>query len=380
MAKVTMADVGSTQRGTLAGRYMRMFWQPIHLLAGIAPGQAKPLQIMGERYTLYRGDSGEVHLADERCAHRGTLLHTGWVEGDSIRCRYHGWRYAADGQCVEQPGERDKPFCETVHIRSWPLRVFHGLVFAYLGEGEAPAFPEFSDVEDPHAVVECYVYYRRCNYFNAIDNTLDAVHVSFTHKEIFSAIVEVPALKTVDSADGVLLYSDRHSGTRANEFLVPNILRTTTPFGQGENKWTDYIVWRVPVDDHSHLSFSLTFAHVPDEPARQEYARAREKVRALPVPPVDALADRVLAGELTLEAAKASMGEHDPYYDIILEDHVMLIGQENVLDRRAERLGRADAGVIAVRRRWLADLQRIADETQVVVPVHTAASRATVGV
>ncbi len=50
------------------------------------PGQAKPIQIMGERFTLYRGEGGAPHVVGFRCAHRGTQLSAGWVEGDCIRC------------------------------------------------------------------------------------------------------------------------------------------------------------------------------------------------------------------------------------------------------------------------------------------------------
>jgi 5,5'-dehydrodivanillate O-demethylase len=56
---------------------------------------------------------------DFRCAHRGTQLIVGWVEGDEIRCRYHGWKFGPDGRCTEQPGE-PKPFCEKIRIKSYP--------------------------------------------------------------------------------------------------------------------------------------------------------------------------------------------------------------------------------------------------------------------
>ena len=44
-------------------------------------GTAKPVRIMGEDLTLYRGESGKPYLVGGRCAHRLTLLHTGWVQG-----------------------------------------------------------------------------------------------------------------------------------------------------------------------------------------------------------------------------------------------------------------------------------------------------------
>ena len=71
------------------------------------PGQAKPIQIMSERFTLYRGEGGAPHVVGFRCAHRGTQLSAGWVEGDCIRCIYHGWVFDESGQCIEQPAEEN---------------------------------------------------------------------------------------------------------------------------------------------------------------------------------------------------------------------------------------------------------------------------------
>ena len=108
---VTTSDLVATGPGTLAGRYLRMFWQPIHCLDGLTPGRAKPIRVMGEDFTLFRGDSGAVSVVASHCAHRGTQLSIGWVEGDTIRCRYHGWRFDGQGQCVEQPGVSDMVLC-----------------------------------------------------------------------------------------------------------------------------------------------------------------------------------------------------------------------------------------------------------------------------
>ena len=55
-------DFARTDPGTLAGRFMRMFWQPIYRSQDLAVGKVVPLKIMGENFTLYRGESGAAHL------------------------------------------------------------------------------------------------------------------------------------------------------------------------------------------------------------------------------------------------------------------------------------------------------------------------------
>ena len=107
-------DLAYTGPGTLAGRYMHSFWQPVHVSDDLPSGRAMPIRIMSEEFTLYRGETGAAHVLAFRCAHRGSQLSTGWVEGDSIRCFYHGWTYDASGQCIDQPAEPE-PFCEKVN-------------------------------------------------------------------------------------------------------------------------------------------------------------------------------------------------------------------------------------------------------------------------
>src|SRR5207248_205378 len=150
---------------------------------------AKPITIMSEQFTLYRGEGGVPHLVDFRCAHRGTQLSTGWVEGDCLRCFYHGWKYDGAGQCVEQPAE-DASFAAKVRIRSYPTEDYLGLIFAYLGDAERddtgalrpPALPRYSVVEQA-GVLSASSYVRQCNYWNNVESNMDELHVAFVHRD-----------------------------------------------------------------------------------------------------------------------------------------------------------------------------------------------------
>jgi len=80
------SDFVETGPETLAGRYMRMFWQPVYRSDDLKAGRAMALRIMNEDFTLYRGRSGAPFVVGPRCAHRRTRLSVGRVEGDCIRC------------------------------------------------------------------------------------------------------------------------------------------------------------------------------------------------------------------------------------------------------------------------------------------------------
>jgi len=70
--QIKYEDFLHTGPGTLAGRYLRQFWQPVYLGCDLQTKQAKPIRIMSQDLTLYRGEGGQPHLLDFRCAHRGT--------------------------------------------------------------------------------------------------------------------------------------------------------------------------------------------------------------------------------------------------------------------------------------------------------------------
>ena len=58
--RVDSTDFSHTGPGTLAGRFMRRFWQPVYLSRDLAPGHSVPIRIMGEDLTLYRGEGGRT--------------------------------------------------------------------------------------------------------------------------------------------------------------------------------------------------------------------------------------------------------------------------------------------------------------------------------
>src|SRR5262249_28171843 len=55
-------DFAHTGPARLAGRYLRRFWHPIQRAEDLPRGRAKPIRIMNQDFTLYRGETGTPHL------------------------------------------------------------------------------------------------------------------------------------------------------------------------------------------------------------------------------------------------------------------------------------------------------------------------------
>ena len=349
-------DFAHTGPGTLAGRYLRRFWQPIYVGSDLKAGRAVPVRVMSEDFTLYRGEGGKPHLVGFRCAHRGTQLSTGWVEGDCIRCFYHGWKYDETGQCIEQPAE-EAGFARKIRISSCPTEEYLGLVFAYLGEGLPPELPRYEDFED-EGVLTISSYVRDCNWFQNLENVVDEVHVAFTHRvsEFGNhGLYVVPEVWAEESEWGVTMYAKRPGEmVRVTQLGLPNMANVCGSPTTDDSGWEDFIAWRVPIDDIVHRSFNVHMAHVKGE-AAERYREAAAKRHNRPDPPGNAVSRQVLKGDVAWPDI-----EHRP--DIVgIQDYVSQVGQGVFADRENERLGKSDAGIILLRKIYARELRALAE-------------------
>lgn len=133
---------------------------------------------------IYRGESGHYTALDDRCCHRAAPLSMGRVEGDCIRCMYHGMKYDSDGICVEIPGQ-DR-ISGTHRVRKYPLVEKGHLLWIWMGD------PERADPDDIHDYKplsdgrwvglpqQAYLHYD-ANWLLIVDNLADFSHLAFVH-------------------------------------------------------------------------------------------------------------------------------------------------------------------------------------------------------
>ena len=371
--RVDVDDLVHTGPSTIAGRFLRTFWMPAYRSEDVPVGRAKPLRIMDEDLTLYRGESGSIHAVAFRCAHRGTQLNTGWVEGENIRCFYHGWVYDGAGRCVEQPAE-PTPFCDRVRIRSYPVEDYLGVVFVYMGQGDPPPMQRFRNAEAATLrVVETAVY--PFNFWNSLDNKRDYAHNAFVHQRGGRRSgqgtrgawkgFDVAALPAVDFEETEWGYSSRQqypSGlTQIEHILMPvgylHKSRAGNPRPEDPPQgWRDTIRWTVPIDDEHHRDISVYLGDATDDEAREYLARRQEVLSQLEQIPEDELVQAVLDGRMTIEELaeyRIPGGK--------AQDSVARLGQGVIANRREERLGYSDRSLILYRKLWLREMRALAE-------------------
>lgn len=158
------------------------FWHPVALSSEVAEA---PVGIVlgGQQWVLSRLDGVVVAFADS-CPHRRARLSAGEIVADTLRCGYHGWRFAADGACVEIPALGDGASIPARSALRRPAAVAEqdGLVWL------APSAPRATlpDLAPPRGQANCGIEFLPptevgVNPAFLIENFFDEAHVPFVH-------------------------------------------------------------------------------------------------------------------------------------------------------------------------------------------------------
>ena len=171
--------------GTPMGSLMRQYWLPAMLSSELPGPDTDPVRVMllGEKLIAFRDSNGVVGLIQNHCPHRGASLFFGRNEESGLRCVYHGWKFAADGTCVDMPNEpAESDFKHKVKAVAYPTRERGGVVWAYLGPRETP--PPLPDLEANNVQPgrgRVLAVQRDCNWLQALEGDIDTSHLGFLH-------------------------------------------------------------------------------------------------------------------------------------------------------------------------------------------------------
>ncbi len=165
----------------------RSLWHPVALAADLS---AAPLavRLLGEDLVLWRGEAGEVHAWADRCPHRGARLSLGRVVdcrgAPALECPYHGWRFEADGHCVEVPALPAFVPPATHRAATHAAREAHGMLWVRLADGgEDHGLPAFEAEDDVRLrKLNCGPYEVQTSAPRLVENFLDMAHFGFVHE------------------------------------------------------------------------------------------------------------------------------------------------------------------------------------------------------
>jgi nitrite reductase/ring-hydroxylating ferredoxin subunit len=157
-------------------------WYAYGFAEELKPGRLLSRPFMGQDLIVYRTDSGKVCATDAYCPHLGAHFGFGGrVEGENLRCPFHGFQYDTQGVCVSTGyGTRPPP---KARVRMWPVREQNGLLLIYHdADGRVPAW-EVPALETQYWTP---LLYRKFILFDhpqeTTENSVDLGHFAFVHR------------------------------------------------------------------------------------------------------------------------------------------------------------------------------------------------------
>jgi nitrite reductase/ring-hydroxylating ferredoxin subunit len=153
----------------------------------LGPGDIVPLYYFGRDLVLYRTAAGEPRLLDAHCPHLGANLAVGGrVEGEVIRCPFHGWCLDGEtGACVEIPYSESGHLPSRATTRAYPTLERNHMIWAWYHREEKPPFydvpvvPEFDDPEWAAITSREYQVASCCQ--EMAENNVDYAHFKYVH-------------------------------------------------------------------------------------------------------------------------------------------------------------------------------------------------------
>lgn len=365
-----MTQVGA---GTPAGTLLRRYWQPVALSEELkGPRPLKPLQLMGQHFVLFRDETGRLGLLDRDCPHRGADLAYGRLEDGGLRCAFHGWLFDASGQCLETPAEpAGSKLCTRIRQGAYPVVEKSGVVFAYLGEGEPPAFPDFDCFVAPDSHTFAFKGLWECNWLQALEVGMDPAHASFLHRFYED---EDTAESYGKQFRGASADSDLAITKVLREYDRPDIQVQPAPFGmrlttlrtlseaQTHVRVTNVVFpqafvipmstemtisqWHVPVDDHRCYWYAI-FTSFTQPVDKQQMREQRLQTIELP----DYVSRKNKRNEYGYSAEEQATKTYTGMgMDINVHDQWACESMGAIQDRTREHLGTTDKGIVAYRR------------------------------
>jgi phthalate 4,5-dioxygenase oxygenase subunit len=354
--------------GTPMGDTMRRYWVPALLSWELPEPDCPPVRVklLGEDLVAFRDTQGRIGLLDEFCPHRRVSLFFGRNEECGLRCVYHGWKFDADGRCVDQMNEPES-FAHKIHTTSYPAVEAGGIVWAYMGPAELrPALPLFSWTQLPATHRHVGKVIQESNWLQGLEGGIDTSHAPILHRTQ-GAHSKRPGFKPkdpfvrgkapvleVDITDygycyaGIRPLDDATLHIRAYHFIMPFHQIRPSRLDDGTPTVAGHI-W-VPMDDENTMVYNWV-ASVLDQPLTEE-ERLETRLGNGPQD-VDQTTFRSKRNRQNNYLLDRQVQKHETFTGIDginLQDRAVQESMGAIVDRSREHLGPADRAIIQARR------------------------------
>lgn len=176
-------------------------WFPV-ALSGEVTEEPISVRLLGQAWVLVRLGS-QLFAARDRCPHRLAPLSIGSVVDGTLQCRYHGWRFGADGACVRIPSAPEELAIAPRARAATPFAAAEHLGMVWIAPSEPVlGLPEMPEWDRPgFDRIETVPRHTRASAAQLMDNFVDVSHFATVHASTFGVpdnTVLEPVEVTVD--------------------------------------------------------------------------------------------------------------------------------------------------------------------------------------
>ncbi|WP_232665889.1 Rieske 2Fe-2S domain-containing protein [Pseudonocardia sp. TRM90224] len=376
--------------GTPMGELLRRYWTPALLVSEAPTPDSDPVRVrlLGENLVAFRDTTGRLGLVGENCPHRGASLFFGRNEECGLRCPYHGWKFDADGACVDMPSEPPTSvFKDKVRIKAYPTHESGGIVWTYMGPADKqPPFRDFGTEKLAPDQVAATKLHTTCNWVQAMEGNLDTSHISWLHQ--WNGVDDIPddgsdkpgyptnamswkfwkhdrapRLEIEDTWYGFKYVGIRdtpngYTHVRMSAFCYPyNTVIASVPFNTQHGLF-------VPADDENTWRYS--FATRDQGSIAEVGGENLFSVSPFEFGPAEVGRNGIIprrytaANDYGIDRAEQRTSTYSGVREFISQDFMVTESMGPIYDRTQERLGTSDKAIIRMRRLLLAAAKRVA--------------------
>lgn len=171
--------------------YINNCWYVAAWCHEVAVHQMVAIPIINKPVLIYRKADGTLTAMADQCCHRHMPLSKGRLEGDDIRCMYHGLKFNAAGRCIEVPTMRltGEEVPEQFVVPVYPVVEKHDWIWVWLGDpdlADTALVPPTTGPDDPDWFMHKGHLDYDANYLLINDNLSDLGHIAYTHQNSFA--------------------------------------------------------------------------------------------------------------------------------------------------------------------------------------------------
>lgn len=163
--------------------FIKNIWYACAWEHEVKAGKAIGRIVTQEPVVLWRNDEGELRAFEDRCPHRHAPLSMGRVEGNELRCMYHGMKFSDAGQCIHIPGTDHRP--SGTDVRAFPVAEKDGWIWVWPGDpdlADTATIPDAWGLDPDKYSIETGAYDYEADYRLLADNLCDLSHIDFVHE------------------------------------------------------------------------------------------------------------------------------------------------------------------------------------------------------